>query len=67
MRLDRKGYNMTINEQTKLKDLVYKITDINEVCIRALEDINNTDSNNVVTVLKCNRDKLNQLLDMIEE
>ena len=51
----------------ELKNLVYEITDLNESAIVILEKVNSTESNKVITVLKCNEEKMNLLLEKLEE
>lgn len=41
----------------ELRNLVYEITDLNESAIAILEKVNITESNKVITVLKCNEKK----------
>lgn len=51
----------------ELRNLVYEITDLNESAIDVLEKVNLTESNKVITVLKCNEEKMNLLLEKLEE
>lgn len=51
----------------ELRELVYEITDLNESAIDVLEKVNLTESNKVITVLKCNEEKMNLLLEKLEE
>ena len=51
----------------ELRNLVYEITDLNESAIAVLEKENVMESNKVITVLKCNEEKMNLLLEKLEE
>lgn len=51
----------------ELRNLVYEITDLNESAIAILEKVNITESNKVITVLKCNEKKINLLLEKLED
>lgn len=51
----------------KLRELVYEITDLNESAIAVLEKVNLMESNKVITVLKCNEEKMNLLLEKLED
>lgn len=51
----------------ELRNLVYEITDLNESAIAILEKVNIMDSNKVITVLKCNEEKMNLLLEKLED
>ena len=51
----------------ELRNLVYEITDLNESAIAVLEKVNSMESNKVITVLKCNEEKMNLLLEKLEE
>ena len=51
----------------ELRELVYEITDLNESAIDVLEKVNLTESNKVITVLKCNEEKMNLLLEKLED
>ena len=50
-----------------LKNLVYEIDDLNESAIIVLEKENVTELNKVITVLKCQEDKINLLLKKLED
>lgn len=50
----------------ELKTLLYEITDLNESAIAVLEKENVMESNKVITVLKCNEEKMNFLLEKLE-
>lgn len=54
-------------EPCELKNLVYEITDLNEAAIAVLEKENVTELNKVITVLKCQEDKINLLLKKLED
>lgn len=51
----------------ELRELVYEITDLNESAIAVLEKENIMEANKVITVLKCNEEKMNLLLEKLEE
>ena len=51
----------------ELKNLVYEIADLNESAIIVLEKENVTELNKVITVLKCQEDKINSLLEKLED
>ena len=51
----------------ELRNLVYEITDLNESAIAVLEKENCMESNKVITVLKCNEEKMNFLLEKLED
>ena len=51
----------------ELRTLVYEITDLNECAIDVLEKVNVMESNKVITILKCNEEKMNLLLEKLEE
>lgn len=51
----------------ELRNLVYEITDLNESAIDVLEKVNLMESNKVITVLKCNEEKMNLLLEKLED
>lgn len=51
----------------ELRQLVYEISDLNESAIDVLEKVNITESNKVITVLKCNETKMNLLLKKLED
>ena len=51
----------------ELRNLVYEITDLNESAIAILEKENCMESNKVITVLKCNEEKMNLLLEKLED
>lgn len=51
----------------ELRNLVYEITDLNESAIAFLEKVNAAESNKVVTVLKCAEEKMNFLLEKLED
>lgn len=51
----------------ELRNLVYEITDLNESAIAVLEKVNSMESNKVITVLKCNEEKMNLILEKLEE
>lgn len=51
----------------ELRSLVYDITDLNESAIAVLEKVNIMESNKVITVLKCNEEKMNLLLEKLED
>lgn len=51
----------------ELRNLVYEITDLNESAIAVLEKENVMESNKVITVLKCNEEKMNLLLKKLED
>ena len=51
----------------ELRNLVYEITDLNESAIAILEKENCMESNKVITVLKCNEEKMNHLLEKLED
>lgn len=51
----------------ELRELVYEITDLNESALAVLEKINVMESNKVITVLKCNEEKMNLLLEKLED
>lgn len=51
----------------ELRNLLYEITDLNESAIDVLEKVNLTESNKVITVLKCNEEKMNLFLEKLEE
>lgn len=51
----------------ELRELVYEITDLNESAIDVLEKVNIMESNKVITVLKCNEEKMNLLLEKLED
>lgn len=50
-----------------LRNLVYEITDLNESAIAVLEKENVMESNKVITVLKCNQEKMDLLLGKLED
>ena len=54
-------------ELCELKNLVYEITDLNEAAIAVLEKANVMESNMVITVLKCNEEKINLLLEKLKD
>lgn len=54
-------------EPCELKNLIYEITDLNEAAIAVLEKANVMESNNVITLLKCNEEKMNLLLEKLED
>lgn len=54
-------------EPCELKNLVYEIADLNESAIVVLEKENVTELNKVITVLKCQEDKINLLLSAFKE
>ena len=49
-----------------LRNLAYEITDLNESAITVLEAVNITESNKVITLLKCATEKMNMLLDKLD-
>ena len=51
----------------ELRNLLYEITDLNESAIAVLEKVNVMESNKVITVLKCNEEKMNLLLEKLED
>ena len=51
----------------ELRNLVYEITDLNESAIAVLEKVNSMESNKVITVLKCSEEKMNLLLEILED
>lgn len=51
----------------KLRNLLYEITDLNESAIAVLEKENIMESNKVITILKCNKEKMNLLLEKLED
>ena len=51
----------------ELRNLLYEITELNESAIAVLEKINVMESNKVITVLKCNEEKMNLLLEKLED
>lgn len=51
----------------KLRNLVYEITDLNESAIVILEKVNAMESNKVITILKSNEEKMNLLLEKLED
>lgn len=51
----------------ELRKLVYEITDLNESAIAVLEKVNVMESNKVITVLECNEEKMNLLLEKLED
>ena len=51
----------------ELKNLIYEITDLNESAIVVLENVNAMESNKVITILKCNEEKMNFLLEKLED
>ena len=51
----------------ELRNLLYEITDLNESAIAVLEKVNSMESNKVITVLKCNEEKMNLLLEKLED
>lgn len=51
----------------ELRTLVYEITDLNESAIDVLEKVNAMGSNKVITILKCNEEKMNLLLEKLED
>ena len=50
-----------------LRMLVFEITDLNESAITVLEKVNVMESNKVITVLKCNEEKMNLLLKKLND
>lgn len=54
-------------EPCELKNLVYEIADLNESAIVVLEKENVTNLNKVITVLKCQEDKINLLLEKLKD
>lgn len=54
-------------EPCELKNLVYEIADLNESAIIVLEKENVTELNKVITVLKCQEDKKNLLLEKLKD
>lgn len=54
-------------EPWELKNLVSEIADLNEIAIVVLEKENVTELNKVITVLKCQEDKINLLLKKLED
>ena len=50
----------------ELQTLVYEINDLNESAIVVLEKVNAMESDKVITILKCNEEKLNFLLEKLE-
>lgn len=64
----KKGVKMSEDKNIdfcELRNLVYEITDLNESAIAVLENVNITESNKVITVLKCNEEKMNLLLEKL--
>lgn len=51
----------------ELRTLVYAISDLNESAIVVLEKVNAMESNKVITILKCNEEKMNFLLEKLED
>lgn len=51
----------------ELRNLLYEITDLNESAIAVLEKENVMESMKVITVLKCNEEKMNLLLEKLED
>lgn len=51
----------------ELRNLLYEITDLNESAIAVLEKVNAMESNKVITVLKCSEEKMNFLLEKLED
>lgn len=51
----------------QLFELVDQIDDINEVAIKFLERINGTDSNNLISVLKQERNLVGDAIDLLSE
>ena len=51
----------------ELRNLLYEITDLNESAIAVLEKENVMESIKVITVLKCNEEKMNLILEMLED
>lgn len=76
-RRNRMGENYTLDRDKmpeeknidfcELKNLVYEITDLNESAIAVLEKENVMESMKVITVLKCNEEKMNLLLEKLED
>lgn len=54
-------------EPCELKNLIYEITDLNKAAIAVLEKANVMESNKVITLLKCNEEKMNLLLEKLED
>ena len=51
----------------ELRKLVYEITNLNESAIVVLEKVNAMESDKVITILKCNEEKINFLLEKLED
>ena len=51
----------------ELQKLVYEITNLNDSAIDVLKKVNVTETNKVITVLKCNKEKINLLLEKLED
>ena len=74
-RRNRMSKNYTIEQNAGKKNidffelitLLYEITDLNESAIAVLEKENCMESNKVITVLKCNEEKMNLLLEKLED
>lgn len=58
---------MEKNDFCELRTLVYEITDLNESAIVVLEKVNVMEANKVITILKCNEEKMNFLLEKLED
>lgn len=66
----KKGVKMSEEKKIdfcELRKLVYEITDLNESAIAVLEKVNVMESNKVITVLNCNEEKMNLLLEKLED
>lgn len=70
--VESKNKGVKMSEEKKidfceLRNLVYEISDLNESAIAVLENVNVMEANKVVTVLKCNEEKMNLLLEKLED
>lgn len=59
--------NMPKTNYEQLFELVDQIDDINEVAIKFLERINGMDSNNLISVLKQERNLIGDAIDLLSE
>jgi hypothetical protein len=55
----------TFDEMQQAREILYKISDINEVSIKYLEAVNGMESNQVITVLSQNRQLIENLGEIL--
>lgn len=61
-----RGEKMNDIEKKELQDQINQINDINEVAITFLEHINTCDTNNLISVLKQERNLIGKVLELME-